>query len=104
MKRGFYEIHVGYEYLHICNKNKPKEVIKHILSHKSDELCISAISYGELMHGVEKSTYREKNYLALSLFYHQLQFYNLMVLQRKSMVWCVLDLKLWEHQSGQWIL
>ena len=41
-------------------KNKPKEVIK--------ELCISAISYGELMHGVEKSTYREKNYLALSLF------------------------------------
>lgn len=49
-------------------KNKPKEVIKHILSHKSDELCISAISYGELMHGVEKSTYREKNYLALSLF------------------------------------
>ena len=24
--------------------------------------------YGELMHGVEKSTYREKNYLALSLF------------------------------------
>ena len=20
MKRGFYEIHVGYEYLHICNK------------------------------------------------------------------------------------
>ena len=85
-------------------KNKPKEVIKHILSHKSDELCISAISYGELMHGVEKSTYREKNYLALSLFYHQLQFYNLMVLQRKSMVWCVLDLKLWEHQSDQWIL
>lgn len=49
-------------------KNKPKEVIKHILSHKSDELCISAISYGELMHGVEKSTYREKNYLALSVF------------------------------------
>ena len=50
-------------------KNKPKEVIKHILSHKSDELCISAISYGELMHGVEKSTYREKKLsCALSVF------------------------------------
>ena len=69
MKRGFYEIHVGYEYLHICNKNKPKEVIKHILSHKSDELCISAISYGELMHGVEKKHVSRKNYLcALSVF------------------------------------
>lgn len=51
-----------------AKKNKPKEVIKHILLHKSDELCISAITYGELMHGVEKSTYREKNFLALSLF------------------------------------
>lgn len=85
-------------------KNKPKEVIKHILSHKSDELCISAISYGELMHGVEKSTYREKNYLALSLFLSSITILQFDGLQRKSMVWCVLDLKLWEHQSDQWIL
>ena len=57
-------------------KNKPKEVIKHILSHKSDELCISAISYGELMHGVEKSTYREKNYLARSLFLSSITIFS----------------------------
>lgn len=49
-------------------KHKPKEVIKNILSHKADEICISSITYSELMHGVEKSQQRDKNFLALSLF------------------------------------
>lgn len=49
-------------------KHKLKEVIKNILSHKADEICISSITYSELMHGVEKSQQRDKNFLALSLF------------------------------------
>ena len=36
-------------------KNRPNNVIKKFLSHDPEELCISAITYAELMHGVEKS-------------------------------------------------
>ena len=38
-------------------KQKPEAVIKNFLKHDPDELCISAITYTELMHGVEKSQY-----------------------------------------------
>ena len=31
-------------------------------------MCISSVTYGELMHGVEKSMAPEKNRLAISLF------------------------------------
>lgn len=43
-------------------------MIRKFLSHDSDELCISSITYAELMHGVEKSQAVEKNRLALTLF------------------------------------
>ena len=36
-------------------KNKPPEVIRNFLRHDPDDMCISSITYGELMHGVEKS-------------------------------------------------
>lgn len=49
-------------------KHKPKSVIQRFLLHDSDEICISAITYAELMHGVEKSQAKEKNRLALALF------------------------------------
>ena len=49
-------------------KHKPEIVIKRILAHNPDEMCISAITYGELMHGVEKSQSTEKNRIALALF------------------------------------
>ncbi len=49
-------------------KNKPEIVIKKFLEHVPDEMCISAITYAELMHGVEKSQAVEKNRLAMSLF------------------------------------
>lgn len=35
-------------------KHKPPEVIKNFLMRDPDDMCISAITYGELMHGVEK--------------------------------------------------
>ncbi len=49
-------------------KHKPDTVIKKFLSHDPEELCISAITYAELMHGVEKSMAVEKNRVAMSLF------------------------------------
>ncbi|WP_455719268.1 type II toxin-antitoxin system tRNA(fMet)-specific endonuclease VapC [Agathobacter sp.] len=57
-------------------KHKPKEVIKNILSHKADEICISSITYSELMHGVEKSQQRDKNFLVLSLFLSSITILN----------------------------
>lgn len=49
-------------------KRKPKEVIKNFMLQKPYELCISSITYSELLYGVEKSRAVEKNYLALTLF------------------------------------
>lgn len=49
-------------------KRKPQEVIKKVLSHSPKELCISSITYAELLHGVEKSQFPEKNRIALTLF------------------------------------
>lgn len=49
-------------------KHKPEVVIRRFLLHDPEEMCISAVTYAELMHGVEKSMAVEKNRLALSLF------------------------------------
>ena len=49
-------------------KYKPPEVIKAFLCHEPDDMCISSITYGELMHGVEKSQAVERNRAAITLF------------------------------------
>lgn len=49
-------------------KHKPETVVKNVLKHDKDELCISAVTYAELMHGVEKSQARERNRLAVAMF------------------------------------
>ena len=49
-------------------KHKPPEAIKNFLMHDPDDMCISAITYGELMHGVEKSQAVERNRVAVTLF------------------------------------
>ena len=49
-------------------KNKPESVIRKILSQNPEDLCISVVTYAELMHGVEKSKAVEKNRIAMSLF------------------------------------
>ena len=49
-------------------KKKSWTVIANILRHDPDELCISAITYAELMHGVEKSQEPKRNRIALTLF------------------------------------
>ena len=49
-------------------KHKPETVIRNFLSHDSEEICISAVTYAELMHGVEKSAAIDKNKIALTMF------------------------------------
>ena len=46
-------------------KHKPPEVIKNFLP---EDICVSSITYGELMHGVEKSQAVERNRAAITLF------------------------------------
>lgn len=57
-------------------KHKPEIVIKNFLAHEPDEICISVITYSELMHGVEKSQAVEKNRIALSLFLSAISILN----------------------------
>lgn len=49
-------------------KHKPPEVIKNFLKHNPDDICVSSITYGELMHGMEKSQTVERNRAAITLF------------------------------------
>lgn len=49
-------------------KHKPEAVIRRFLLHDPEEICISAVTYAELMHGVEKSMAVQKNRLAVALF------------------------------------
>lgn len=48
-------------------KNKLESVVKELKRHDPKEICISAITYAELIHGVEKSMAVDKNRLALTL-------------------------------------
>lgn len=49
-------------------KRKYPSVIHKFLSHEPEEMCISSITYSELMYGVESSQSREKTLLALMNF------------------------------------
>lgn len=49
-------------------KHNPVEVFERLKEHDPEEICISSITYGELVHGVEKSKAVYKNRIALTLF------------------------------------
>lgn len=49
-------------------KKKPLAVIQKFLSLDPENICISSVTYAELMHGVEKSQAVEKNRTAMMLF------------------------------------
>ena len=66
-------------------KKKPEEVFRRLQQHDPSEVCISAVTYAELMHGVEKSKAVEKNRLALTLYWPTLRFWILTVWLRKVM-------------------
>ena len=48
-------------------KHKPREVIERLKEHNPSEICISSVTYAELIHGVEKSKAVDKNRIALTL-------------------------------------
>ncbi len=48
-------------------KHKPEAVLAHLKRHEPSEVCISSVTYAELVHGVEKSQNIEKNRIALTL-------------------------------------
>ncbi|MGN1141519.1 MAG: type II toxin-antitoxin system VapC family toxin [Oliverpabstia sp.] len=48
-------------------KHKPEQVFLHLQEHDPADICISAVTYAELVHGVEKSKAVEKNRIALTL-------------------------------------
>lgn len=48
-------------------KQKPEQVFLRLQQHEPEEICISSVTYAELVHGVEKSQAVEKNRLALAL-------------------------------------
>ena len=57
-------------------KHKPPEVIQRFLSQDPSELCISSITYAELMHGVEKSMAAERNRIAITMFLSPISVLN----------------------------
>lgn len=54
-------------------KHKPDAVIRKFMMHDPDDICISVITYAELLHGVEKSQAKEKNRIALTLFLSEIK-------------------------------
>ena len=57
-------------------KHKPKQVFFRLQEHEPAEICISSITYAELVHGVEKSQAVEKNRLALALLLSNIEILN----------------------------
>lgn len=48
-------------------KHKPEQVFLKLQEHNPSEVCISSVTYAELVYGVEKSQSIEKNRVALAL-------------------------------------
>ncbi len=48
-------------------KHKPEQVFLKLQEHDPSEVCVSSVTYAELVHGVEKSQSIEKNRVALAL-------------------------------------
>lgn len=48
-------------------KHKPEQVFVRLQEHNPEDVCISSVTFAELVHGVEKSMAVEKNRLALTL-------------------------------------
>lgn len=57
-------------------KHKPEKVFLRLQKHNPAEICISSVTYAELVHGVEKSQAVEKNRLALALLLANIEILN----------------------------
>ena len=84
-------------------KHKPPEVIKNFLKHDPDDMCISSITYGELMHRVEKSQAVERNRVAITLFLSSISILPFDNYAAEEYGRFVQTLNEKEHQFVQWI-
>ena len=57
-------------------KKKPPAVIRRILATNPEQLCISSITYAELMYGAEKSQWKERSRTALALMMASITILN----------------------------
>lgn len=57
-------------------KHKPEQVLLRLNEHDPAEICISSVTYAELMHGVQKSQAVDKNRLALALLLANIEILN----------------------------
>ncbi len=57
-------------------KHKPEKVFHKLQEVAPEDVCVSAVTYAELVHGVEKSAAVEKNRLALSLLLANIEILN----------------------------
>ena len=57
-------------------KHKPEQVFMRLQEHDPSEICISSVTYAELVHGVEKSKAIEKNRVALALLLANIEIMN----------------------------
>lgn len=57
-------------------KHKPEQVFLRLQEHEPEDICISSVTYAELVHGVEKSQAIEKNRLALALLLANIEILN----------------------------
>ena len=57
-------------------KHKPEKVFQELQKHDPADVCISSVTYAELVHGVEKSAAVEKNRLALSVLLANIEILN----------------------------
>lgn len=48
-------------------KHKPEKVFRKLQKTDPEDVCISSVTYAELVHGVEKSAAKERNRIALTL-------------------------------------
>ena len=57
-------------------KHKPEKVFQKLQEVDPSDVCISSVTYAELVHGVEKSAAVDKNRLALSMLLANIEILN----------------------------
>ena len=57
-------------------KQKPEQVFTRLQEHDPIDVCISSVTYAELVHGVEKSKAIDKNRVALALLLANIEIMN----------------------------
>ena len=65
-------------------KHKPERVLLRLQEHDPSEICISSVTYAELVHGVEKSQAIERNRVSLALLLANIEIMNFDALAAES--------------------